>query len=518
MAIRNEILERIKKTGRYPFLFVGAGMSQRYAQAKNWEGLLRYFCTEFSGNEFQYDVYAKRVSEEDYYGKQPKIAQLLEKDYDEAVLTQEKYRNFREKHKNEIKAGVSALKIAVAEYCLDQTLTGQYEEEIKLFEEAAKKNLSGIITTNYDALLEQICKDYEVYVGQKEIVFADIYEYAEIYKIHGSAFEPESIVLTSEDYKKIEETEPYLVAKIMTIFLEYPVIFMGYSVQDKDIQNILQSISVCLDQKHIEMLKDRLIFVEYAEGDTIESISYSFANKRQIEMTRIKTRDFKNIFQALLEVETTYSPKVLRQLKKQIYEMVNVAQPNGQIQASGFEGLEKLGEEGKFIIAVGTNRGPARIIKAEEIYEDIIFDNKYFNPQTVVKEYLPELLKSNSGGLPMYKYLDLYQEELFGKVKENVLKHDRIDTFLNEQLRIQKNSYRREFPDISVEKIIEKEGKEVAYRKMCFLEKEEINLKHMLKYLSELLKEKGVSYLKNNSELKRLIRIYDWTKYNSIVR
>lgn len=41
-------------------------------------------------------------------------------------------------------------------------------------------------------------------------------------------------------------------------------------------------------------------------------------------------------------------------------------------------------------------------IKAEQLYEDIVFDNQYFNPELVVEEYLPELLKNNSGGLPMY--------------------------------------------------------------------------------------------------------------------
>ena len=72
------------------------------------------------------------------------------------------------------------------------------------------------------------------------------------------------------------------------------------------------------------------------------------------------------------------------------------------------------------------------MIKAEQLYEDIVFDNQYFNIDLVVEEYLPDLLKNNSGGLPMYKYLKDYKKEVFERVKDNSLKYTDIDKFLNE--------------------------------------------------------------------------------------
>ena len=108
-----EIIEIIKKavqtTGHQPFLFVGSGLSKRYMNTEKWDELLRLFCTEFSGSEFQYDVYANKTEVEDYYGQQPAIAYLLEKDFNNAVLTQDKYAEFREKHKVELQSQVSAL-------------------------------------------------------------------------------------------------------------------------------------------------------------------------------------------------------------------------------------------------------------------------------------------------------------------------------------------------------------------------------------------------------------------------
>ena len=65
--IKTIIKEAIQTTGHHPFLFVDSGLSKRYLGSEKWDELLRKFCTEFSSNEFQYDVYANMVDEKDYY-------------------------------------------------------------------------------------------------------------------------------------------------------------------------------------------------------------------------------------------------------------------------------------------------------------------------------------------------------------------------------------------------------------------------------------------------------------------
>lgn len=50
----------------------------------------------------------------------------------------------------------------------------------------------------------------------------------------------------------------------MTIFMEYPIIFMGYSISDTNIQKIIKSIIDCLDVQQLKMLEDRFVFVEYS--------------------------------------------------------------------------------------------------------------------------------------------------------------------------------------------------------------------------------------------------------------
>lgn len=478
---------------------------------EKWDELLRVFCTEFSGNEFQYDVYANKVDEEDYYGQQPAIAYLLEKDYNNEVLTSDKYYDFRERHKDELKGKVSALKIAISEHLSDCKIPDD-NEELKLLEKLAKRSVSGIITTNYDNLLDKLFPKFDKYIGQEELIFANITGIGEIYKIHGDITVPSSLVLTSKDYENFEEKSAYLIAKLLTIFLEYPIIFLGYSLKDRNIRNIFATISHCLSQEKLDALKNRMIFVEYSETEKISEFSMQFENGNNVKMNCIFTNDFAQIYNAVLSIKSKYNPSVLRLLRKDIYELANSSKPTERIVATGFENLDDISEAEQFILGVGVAKN-GHMIKAEQLYEDIVFDNQYFNFDLVVEEYLPDLLKNNSGGLPMYKYLKDYKKEVFERVKDNVLKYTDIDKFLNEQLRKQKASYHRTYTNLSVKRVIEIEGEDLAYRKLIFLNEDEIECSELLLYLQGFLKRNTPKVLNGNSELKRLIRMYDLLKY-----
>lgn len=511
MDSKSIIGEAIKTTGHHPFLFVGSGLSKRYLGTEKWDELLRLFCTEFSGNEFQYDVYANRVDEEDYYGQQPAIAYLLERDYNNQVLTDDKYVDFRNRHKEELKNKVSALKIAISEHLSDCKIP-EDNEELKLLEKLAKRSVSGIITTNYDNLLDYLFPQFDKYVGQEELIFANITGIGEIYKIHGAVSNPCSLVLTSKDYEEFESKSAYLIAKLLTIFLEYPVVFLGYSLNDRNIRNIFATISDCLSQEKLDALKTRLIFVEYSEIEKISEFSMQFENGNSVKMNCISTNDFSKIYDAILSVKSKYNPSVLRHLRKDIYELANASKPTERIVATGFENLDDIGEAEQFILGVGVATN-GHMIKAEQLYEDIVFDNQYFNVDLVVEEYLPDLLKNNSGGLPMYKYLKDYKKEVYERVKDNLLKYTDIDKFLNEQLRKQKISYHKTYANLSVNRVIEIEGEDQAYKKLIFLNEDEIDCSELLLYLQKYLKKNTSKVLHGNSELKRLIRMYDLLKY-----
>lgn len=113
----------------------------------------------------------------------------------------------------------------------------------------------------------------------------------------------------------------------------------------------------------------------------------------------------------------------------------------------------------------------------------------------------------------MHKYIKEYQGEVFERVKENVLKYTTVDTFLNQQLRIQKANYHKSYGKLSVKTIIDQEGFDLTYKKLIFLDEDEISVKDLHDYLYQFIKEKTSKCLKDNPELKRLIRMYDLVKY-----
>lgn len=73
--------------------------------------------------------------------------------------------------------------------------------------------------------------------------------------------------------------------------------------------------------------------------------------------------------------------------------------------------------------------------------------------------------------------------------------------------------YHRTYADLSVKRVIEIEGEDQAYRKLIFLNEDEIDCSELLSYLQGILKKNTPKMLNGNSELKRLIRMYDLLKY-----
>ncbi len=154
--------------------------------------------------------------------------------------------------------------------------------------------------------------------------------------------------MTSEDYSEFEEKESYLIAKLLTIFLEYPVIFIGYSLNDRNIRNIFETISGCLTQDKLNQLKERLIFIEYSQEEDISEFSMQFSNGNSIRMNKISTVDFLQIYKEIKATKSKYNPVILRQLRKDIYDLANSTQVSERIVAAGFENLDDISKIKQF--------------------------------------------------------------------------------------------------------------------------------------------------------------------------
>lgn len=301
---------------RYAVLFIGSGLSRRYLGTPSWVGLLELLSDQVLGDELAFSRAKYRAmsslgldtSKQEDSRILPVTAKILAKQVDDAILSpggSKRLEVFRTRYHDELVTGaVSPTKLYVSDYFKQFNLSTNPEAE--LLKHAAPK-ISSVITTNYDHLCEQLFPKFVRFIGQRELIFAEPTFESEIYKIHGSCDEPNGIVLTSDDYKTFSAHEAYLVAKLLTIFMEHPIIFLGYSISDPNIQDILESIAECVGPSDIDKIKERMVFVEYKEfGDSeVNEVSFAFKSK-MIAMTRIQTNDYSSIYRAISESTMLY--------------------------------------------------------------------------------------------------------------------------------------------------------------------------------------------------------------------
>ncbi|MDY4783443.1 hypothetical protein [Pygmaiobacter massiliensis] len=91
-----------------PVLFVGSGLTRRYLNFPDWEGLLKKYCVK----PFEYyNDKATRACRDDPDMRLPTAADLIEADFNEEWYTLDKYAESRSKHKHEMENKISPFKI-----------------------------------------------------------------------------------------------------------------------------------------------------------------------------------------------------------------------------------------------------------------------------------------------------------------------------------------------------------------------------------------------------------------------
>ena len=397
--MKDKISRMLSNASALPVLFIGSGLTRRYLGLPNWEGLLKMYCFKYP-YEYYYDK-ANREYPDSLEKIYPRIADYIEADFNNIYFTDNKYTESRKSHREDINAKISPFKFCIADFFKEKSedIESKYFNEIKLLKKIGNKNISCVITTNYDLFLENIFgKDsFKTYIGQDELLFSTIYEIAEIYKIHGCCSKPNSIVINSHDYDLFIRKKEYLSAKILTLFLERPIIFLGYSVNDANIRRILYSISKCLENNQLEQLKERLIFIEWAESKNEEGFSekqFDFNNGKIISMENIRLFDYSVLYSAILDNTVKYDVKALRRIKSQLYELVKTNKPTERLYIA--TDIENTDGDIDFVVGVGVygkfGKVGYRGIKAEEIYLYAIGESDLqYDDNMILKEAIPAL-------------------------------------------------------------------------------------------------------------------------------
>ena len=209
-------------------LFVGTGFSKYMTDGKapNWLQLLveatkaidkkdkllnQLFNTDSSGDvkEAKYDLTI--------------CAQILENEYKRA--------------KKSIKSQISDI---IRDSINEKTINKEKLEHLQdFFEKYPNVN---IITTNYDTIFSEFVLPLTSRIIVEGSTIPRINSGQNIYHIHGSVTQPESIVLTINDYYNFQNTNNYFSRKFFTLLQESTVAILGYSLGDFNLNSILSEV------------------------------------------------------------------------------------------------------------------------------------------------------------------------------------------------------------------------------------------------------------------------------------
>ncbi len=97
------------------------------------------------------------------------------------------------------------------------------------------------ITTNYDRHLEDSIKltRGKVSIVENEDDILNIDSDNVVYKIHGSLQGDDNLVISENDFQNLEKKNPYLYKKLNNIFMTKKILFLGYSIEDSNIVNLI---------------------------------------------------------------------------------------------------------------------------------------------------------------------------------------------------------------------------------------------------------------------------------------
>ncbi|MFI8658011.1 SIR2 family protein [Priestia megaterium] len=310
-------------SGTRPILFVGSGLSIRYIKGPSWVDLLKQlielnpnismpigYYTQKTGNNYplvasaivnEYQSYAWAQQQTDLYPDY-----LYSHEYSDSIYL--KYR---------IKLILEKL---LSEFDLQ---TNPYKEELEILKTLKPH---AIITTNYDQFLETIFPDFNVIVGQQVIKNRKALNIGHILKVHGCVSQPEEMIISQEDYDEFKEKRKYLSAKLLTYFMEHPIVFIGYSISDENIQKILSDISEIVSETD-DATVNNIWFIEWKKDRILEDFTppvdkvIPLGEGKSIRVNYLLVNSYKELYDGLIQSDNS-DMEFLSSLQENIYNIV----------------------------------------------------------------------------------------------------------------------------------------------------------------------------------------------------
>ncbi|ARU63041.1 hypothetical protein CBW65_20230 [Tumebacillus avium] len=522
-------IELLKQKNEYPIVFIGSGISKRYlVDFPSWEDLLDYFWQKLNeGMDFYAFLNTLKKSIVEQYPNANKSEITYHTNIEAATVIETKYNSkfFKEEitienftQRDAYKSGVSPFKKAISNRFSEYQLidNGEYP----LFQKFLNK-AQIILTTNYDGFLERSFNSInsngiKKYIGQKGF-FEQTLGWAEIYKLHGSYEDPSSIVITKDDYENFNKNSVLISAKIISLLVNSPIIFIGYSLTDLNVRKILQDFSSSLSPSEIEKMSTRIIIIERKERELEIKERTVFDKELGCQYTVITTDNYAALYEQLIQINQGVSPSEVRRYQRVIRQLIEDRGRKGALNSlliapQQLEDLEKrIGDE-NLVVALGDATYIFQMPDLLSYVYDYVFDQNEI-PADIALRFVAS--QAGNARIPFLKYLhdvDLEKTILNPVEKEKI--RQRLRRFgdleegcissINDYYRIQMNS----LEDIVSLKYDESKEQEIIGFNVARIELED--LERYIREKVSRVKEIGVPRF--TTQFRRLLLSYDILK------
>ncbi|MCG1010770.1 SIR2 family protein [Salinicoccus sp. ID82-1] len=418
-----QIKDFVKGFNNHPVMFVGTGFSLRYLENSfTWDGLLSHIAQEIKGSE-EYYLDLKYNSTKNGKVNFDKIASSLESDFQEALKKDRvgKFKDINDEFYDNLKNGkqISRFKLYISKILSEYKIKDEKQKEIAELKKV-RKNIGSIITTNYDTFLEDVF-EFAPLIGN-EILLSN--PYGSTYKIHGCITEADKIIITQQDYKKFYDKYELIRAQLLSLFIHNPIIFLGYSINDENIKEILQTIFTYVDPntEEAEKIRRNFLLVEYNQDSSSTEVTdhdIDMQGFSTIRINKIKTDNFMELYKNLSKLSLPVSAMDVRKVQNVVREIYS----GGNLQVSITEDIDSLENDEK-VLAIGSYR----TIKYEFQTSSEMMEN-YFS---IIDESNDQLLKLiDKHRIQKNQYFPIYG---FNKIQPNLDKIDKLKEIQNEKI------------------------------------------------------------------------------------
>ncbi|BDR57630.1 SIR2 family NAD-dependent protein deacylase [Xylocopilactobacillus apicola] len=300
---REEVIGKICERSQQGMLglFLGSGFSKAVVgdRALSWAELLKQSVERLNRSCDKLDI--KLDLEDDLLNSgltYPLVASRINKAANKALneaneIIQQSNKQKNQQDEDYVRASDFQFKEIIANVV---SVYPKNNEEKKWKDVLIKTDCSWILTTNYDHIAECLLNGRALSIYPNNI-FSQPKGLVPVFHLHGSIWNPESIVITNEDYAKMLRPGDYRQTRLPFLLKEYTILMVGYDLGDLNVLSAVDWNRTVKVDSSVGYEQD-VYFIRYKGED--EKVVDNPYKDPETGITIIETNDVHSIFSEIV--------------------------------------------------------------------------------------------------------------------------------------------------------------------------------------------------------------------------